>query len=361
MPGLTLNLGKNGISTTIGGRGASINIGGRGTYMNLGVPGTGMSYRQRLGSSSHDRSMPTTAEYEPQIEHPELNEVGSAELDVLTTPGMEPLLQQLRQWVLYRKSLQTDLASAQKALRWHTTLTTLLRVVLIGFLPAIAQKRAAGRAELEQEIELLQEALAQQKQKFDFVLDEEQQAAYQQLCSAFEKASCTEMIWDKTRSGRDDQGAEHVVKLPVWLSQLEPKHLTCSEPIWQLDNHNGAVLYFMPGFLYLEDEDHDKFAMVGYDELEIDFITALEHVSTTPPADAEVMGQRWLHARTDGSPDRRYKNNVCFTVLKLGQLTFTSKSGLHEAYIFSNYAAAAQLAKALNRYKAEVQSAAAAM
>jgi hypothetical protein len=50
--GLTLNLSKSGTSWTIGGRGASINIRGKNVTGNAGIPGTGISYRQRLDTSS---------------------------------------------------------------------------------------------------------------------------------------------------------------------------------------------------------------------------------------------------------------------------------------------------------------------
>lgn len=48
LPGVHLNLSKNGVSTTIGGKGASINHGKNGTFLNLGIPGTGVYSRQRI-------------------------------------------------------------------------------------------------------------------------------------------------------------------------------------------------------------------------------------------------------------------------------------------------------------------------
>lgn len=55
-PGLTVNLGKKGVSLTAGRRGASINVGPRGTHANIGIPGTGISYRARLDTPNKSRS-----------------------------------------------------------------------------------------------------------------------------------------------------------------------------------------------------------------------------------------------------------------------------------------------------------------
>lgn len=53
LPGVTVNLGKRGISTSIGVRGARINLGKRGVRTTLGIPGTGISYSkyERYGKS----------------------------------------------------------------------------------------------------------------------------------------------------------------------------------------------------------------------------------------------------------------------------------------------------------------------
>lgn len=54
--GLSLNVGKRGVSVTAGVRGASITYGKRGLYGNVGLPGTGMSYRSRLDSPARQYS-----------------------------------------------------------------------------------------------------------------------------------------------------------------------------------------------------------------------------------------------------------------------------------------------------------------
>ena len=59
LPGLKLNLSGGGVSLSAGVRGAHINLGPRGLYGSAGIPGTGLSYRQRLDSSSRSYDRPS--------------------------------------------------------------------------------------------------------------------------------------------------------------------------------------------------------------------------------------------------------------------------------------------------------------
>ena len=52
MPGVTLNVGKHGVSTSIGRRGAHITFGQNGVRTTVGIPGTGISYTS-LSKPSH--------------------------------------------------------------------------------------------------------------------------------------------------------------------------------------------------------------------------------------------------------------------------------------------------------------------
>lgn len=48
LPGLTINLGKRGVSATLGRPGLSVSVGKKGTYVNAGLLGTGLSTRTRI-------------------------------------------------------------------------------------------------------------------------------------------------------------------------------------------------------------------------------------------------------------------------------------------------------------------------
>lgn len=66
LPGVKLNLSKNGLSSvSIGKAGATLNIGQNGAKVTTGIPGTGMSFSQRL-TDGNAQSVNTQAGYEPQ-------------------------------------------------------------------------------------------------------------------------------------------------------------------------------------------------------------------------------------------------------------------------------------------------------
>lgn len=44
VPGVSLNISKNSLSTSFGQRGAHVTVGSKGTRSTLGLPGTGLSY-----------------------------------------------------------------------------------------------------------------------------------------------------------------------------------------------------------------------------------------------------------------------------------------------------------------------------
>ena len=52
VPGIYLNISKNGVSTSIGSKGAKVIMGSKGTYLHTGIPGTGLYSRQKLGTAS---------------------------------------------------------------------------------------------------------------------------------------------------------------------------------------------------------------------------------------------------------------------------------------------------------------------
>ena len=59
LPGLSLNLGKRGISTSIGPRGAKLTLGGqRGPRATIGIPGTGISYTMTGGGKARAAQKP---------------------------------------------------------------------------------------------------------------------------------------------------------------------------------------------------------------------------------------------------------------------------------------------------------------
>lgn len=53
LPGVYLNIGKNGVSTSVGIPGANVTFRESGTTLNTGIPGTGLYSRQKLSGNNH--------------------------------------------------------------------------------------------------------------------------------------------------------------------------------------------------------------------------------------------------------------------------------------------------------------------
>ena len=69
MPGIRLNIGKNGISSIgVGPRGASVSIGKQGTYANVGLSGTGISFRERIDNKAEQKRIAKAQEKLERIE-----------------------------------------------------------------------------------------------------------------------------------------------------------------------------------------------------------------------------------------------------------------------------------------------------
>jgi hypothetical protein len=110
-----------------------------------------------------------------------------------------------------------------------------------------------------------------------------------------------------------------------------------------LANANGGDLYIYPGFILLH-HSLDAFALVDLAEVEIQSCPSAFIEEEGVPADARILRQTWKKANKDGSPDRRFANNYQIPVVEYGRLTITSRSGLNEEYMLSNFVAASQFA-----------------
>lgn len=94
LPGIYLNLGKNGISTTIGPRGANINIGKTGVYLNTGIPGTGISNREKLFSGDTNSNLPNDTDLLQPFDKD--NNANSTQ-EIITSEGLKGLKEQLEE------------------------------------------------------------------------------------------------------------------------------------------------------------------------------------------------------------------------------------------------------------------------
>ncbi|WP_449533012.1 hypothetical protein [Flavobacterium sp.] len=55
------------------------------------------------------------------------------------------------------------------------------------------------------------------------------------------------------------------------------------------------------------------------------------------PSATKIIDKTWAKINNNGSPDKRFVGNYLIPIVSYGKIDIKSKSGLTEAYAFSNY------------------------
>lgn len=105
-------------------------------------------------------------------------------------------------------------------------------------------------------------------------------------------------------------------------------------------------LLFLPDRLLVW--DGRVLAGVPYESLEPQAIVRQFIEDETVPADAEVVGTTWQYVNKQGGPDRRFANNSQLPVVRYGELSLTSSTGLKVFLQTSTVRAAFEAASALS-------------
>jgi hypothetical protein len=343
IPGVHLNLSKSGISTSIGVKGASITFGSKGTHLNTSIPGTGLYNRQKLsgGNSPIDNSRP--APQPGNIYNGVADNIFSADPAEITSQNMEGVKQAILASHQQRVDLNNDLKDVEKALAKTKRKLTFSYVFIYGlFISSVrkglktdidSQKEAAKQIKEQVEISQL---------KLDFEFGQDLLIKYGHLVDSFRKLSTSQKIWDVRSAYHQDRVAARssastiVTKKEVRLEQKEIPGIKSNIIPLYFQNANGADLYFFPNFVVVYSE-MENFAVLGIEELQFKF-TSVRFVETgTVPADSKVIDQTWAKVNKNGSPDRRFSNNYQIPIVRYGNISLKTATGLNEEYEFSNY------------------------
>lgn len=351
IPGIHLNISKSSISTTIGVRGASVNLGRNGAFLNTGIPGTGLYSRQKIGGGKTqlpDSSYPEIPKSfeisSDKVKTPDsADNIFSLDVEEITSHDMQGIKQTVLSAHQQRLELLQDLKLVQQQLQKNRFKLLLSYWLLYGFLWKEKTRF------LKEDMALQQHAIAQiEKQtqntavQLDFDFDEEMNRKYQTLHEAFGKLCESQIMWDITAEHANDRfvtrsaAATSVVRKRIRFKTGHLPEIKSQIPAMIWDNANGADLYFYPNFMVVWN-NRKHFAIVAYNELDINF-TATRFIETEKvPSDTKVIDQTWYKVNKNGTPDKRFKNNYKIPVVRYGDLELNTKTGLNERYLFSNY------------------------
>jgi hypothetical protein len=369
-PGVRINFSPSGISTTIGVRGASVNLGSKGAYLNLGIPGSGLSYRTRLDQPPKGAE-PTPAGWAvPQIpEAPSVRvplpsevEIRSGAIKDLTSPGLENLKSLINEAANRKASASRKVATAEMDVHdaersYRFALSVLIRLLKWRQLPALRQNVVSKRTEL---------VTAQEEREgchinLDFALDAETFAAFSQLQQSYARLRTCNSIWDITTTAKTNRFAqrttatEAIDRKTVRLDYAQNGIISTKWEALRFGNANGQGIYLYPGFVMMRDPGRD-FALIDVREVNVAFSITQFIEEAALPSDAEVIGHTWKKANKDGSPDRRFANNYEIPIVRYGELRLKSATGINEAYLLSDTAAAEAFAATMSAYQAELSA-----
>lgn len=361
IPGVRLNLSKSGISTSIGVRGANLTLGKNGTYLNTGIPGTGIYNRQKLSSGLRS---PDTSETIPFVKVQEIygeKEIISNDVQEITSQDMQGVKDSILLAREQHIELSNDLAKIKISLASKKTFLTLSYVFLYGLLFKKFQQN------LKTEIASKQEVITQLKEqinrchvnmKIDF--DEDFLEKYNQVRNSFTNLCSSHKIWDVTSEHFQDRALTRSSAGKL-VKKKEVKFITANLPFIKCDfnalflkNANGADFFIYPYFVMMFSSDQ-KFAIIGMDELNFHH-SDVRFTETGPvPHDSKIIEYTWVKVNKNGSRDKRFKGNYQIPVVKYGEFSLSTSTGVNEEYQISNYESSQAFGNAFKEYQSMVK------
>jgi hypothetical protein len=359
IPGVHLNFSKGGISTSIGVRGASMTFGKSGTYLNAGLPGTGLSFRQKLSNENKDTT-PTHPDFQPTEQLQE--NIFSADIQQITSQDMQGIKEAILSAHQQRKELNIDLLKIKTTLGTSKLKLFASYVLIYGLVNKKISENIKNDIHLQKDaIKQVQEQIENSYVGLEIEFDEEIKFKYESVISAFKKLITSKKIWDVTSAHQQDRVATRssagtiVNKREVRFGfKSIPDIKTQFEPLW-FNNANGADLYFYPNFIIMY-SSKTEFAVIGLEELEFSqsFVRFVETGSV--PSDTKVIDKTWAKVNKNGTPDKRFKGNYQIPIVKYGEISLKTKTGLNEEYQFSNYEFTEEFGQAFRNYLATIKN-----
>ncbi len=339
MPGIYLNLGKNGISTTIGPRGANINIGKGGVYLNTGIPGTGLSYREKLFAGKPNNSNPALGNEEPVDAVEPI-----AEQEIKTSEGLVGLKEHIDAARKDREELLNEILEVEKK---YSQLLNNLSKKQNGFLSKLFTK-SETLENLQTEVEETASYLEDIKKQFEesqadinIHFDDELEDQYKKVVAAFEQLKTSNKIWDITTEVANydtkSSAKKTVIRHEINFNTENIDFIKSAFPAFHFQNANGSQMYIYPAFVLTIDAAKNL-SLIDIKDLIFSFQPQrfLEEKESIP-SDTKIIDQTWAKVNKNGTPDLRFVGNYQIPVVQYGDYQLTSSNGLSEAYYISNY------------------------
>jgi hypothetical protein len=189
----------------------------------------------------------------------------------------------------------------------------------------------------------------------DFGLSDEARSEYLHLLDAYSKLARSQRIWDIATSTDINRvvtrsaATNAITRTLILFSTEKIAEMDSDFQAMHLSNANGGDLFLYPGILAVR-KPRGGFALLDMRDVEIRIGPRNLVEEEGLPGDAEQIGHVCAKANKDGSPDRRFRDNYQMPLMRYGEMTMRSKTGLNEVYMVSDWRALEVFQQALRRY-----------
>ncbi|SDN03054.1 DUF4236 domain-containing protein [Siphonobacter aquaeclarae] len=354
IPGVHLNVSKSGISTSIGVRGASITVGKNGTFLNTSIPQLGLYNRQQL---SDGRRLPSPNPVFEEVESEGRGNIFSADVQEITTEGMEGIKEAILLAGQQRDELHKDLRKVKSQLTFSLIKRSASFLLGYGLIWKQIPQRLKEDTEAQRDaIRQIREQIANSYVPLDVDFDSETEQLFERVVASFGKLMTSRKIWDVTSAHYQDRvktrssASTIVKKREIRFSADSLPFIRSNFQVLCFRNANGGDLYFYPGFIVMY-SGVKRFAVISFDELIFSFRAISFTETGSVPADSRVMYHTWAKVNKNGTRDKRFKANYQIPVVRYGEIALKTATGLNEEYEFSNYEYAEDFSRALKAYQ----------
>jgi hypothetical protein len=189
----------------------------------------------------------------------------------------------------------------------------------------------------------------------NYDLDSEARVRYLKLLNALQAlASCTR-IWRVSGAHQSvdtkyTAGAGTLMdKKPASVRLVGPNFVQTKVAVWEIALGNQK-LYFFPDRILIY--QGSEVGAVQYCSLSVELQLTGFVETDGVPSDSEVIGQTRRYVNKKGGPDRRFANNPQIPIVRYGELTIRSSSGMNFVLQCSSTGRAADFKSGLEAYVA---------
>ncbi|MRW87857.1 DUF4236 domain-containing protein [Pseudoduganella sp. FT26W] len=185
---------------------------------------------------------------------------------------------------------------------------------------------------------------------YDF--DSGAEHVYEQVLSSFAglyqcKASWRVLASGQVLDGRYNAGAGRTLqRKTAVLGKGGISHLQCNIDVPWL-NAGRNSLYFYPDRVFIV--SGSRVAACTYGSLNSTARLTRFIEDGGVPSDSNVVGQTWRFVNKNGTPDRRFNNNIQIPIAQYEELCLSSTQGIQECFQFSRTGTAEAFAAALTK------------